>query len=308
MLNNDLQEAKNAKKDEFYTQISDIEIEMEHYKHHFAGKTVYCNCDSPTESMFYKYFVDNLEALNCKKVITRGVSILGSEKIYSVATTDKKQRFPMVGCGDFREKEALSLLATSDIVVTNPPFSLFREYLAQLIEYDKKFIILGNVNAISYKEVFNLIKENKIWLGASIKSGDREFGVPNDYPLEAATCREDSNGNRFIRVKGVRWFTNLDYADRYSHEISLTKIYKPTDYPKYDNFDAINVNKVKDIPMDYYGLIGVPITFLDKYNPNQFEIVGNEYAFDIKGGRTYVGGKRMYSRIFIRRKENGWNT
>ena len=258
--------------------------------------------------MFYKYFVDNLDALNCKKVIARGMSILGSENIYSVATKDKKQQFPMIGCGDFRDREALSLLNDSDIVVTNPPFSLFRKYLSQLIEYDKKFIILGNVNAISYKEVFNLIKENKIWLGASIKSGDREFGVPNDYPLEAATCREDSNGNRFIRVKGVRWFTNLDYADRYSHEVNLTKIYKPTDYPKYDNFDAINVNKVKDIPMDYYGLIGVPITFLDKYNPNQFEIVGNEYDFDIKGGRACVYGKRMYSRIFIRRKENGGNT
>lgn len=177
------------------------------------------------------------------------------------------------GDGDFRSRESIELLKQADIVVTNPPFSLFREYVAQLIEYDKKFLIIGNVNAITYKEIFKLIKEDKVWLGASIHSGDREFGVPDDYPLTAAGYRIDENGKKFIRVKGVRWFTNMDYDERHE-DLILYKKYNPEEYLKYENLDAINVDTTKDIPVDFDGLIGVPITFLDKFNPNQFEIVG----------------------------------
>jgi hypothetical protein len=193
----------------------------------------------------------------------------------------------------------------SDIVVTNPPFSLFREYVAQLIEYDKKFLIIGNVNAVSYKEIFKLIKENKLWLGASIHSGDREFGVPDDYPLNAAGFRVDEKDKKFIRVKGVRWFTNLDYSQRHE-DLILYKKYTPKTYPTYDNYDAINVNVTKEIPCDYAGAMGVPITFLDKYNPEQFEILGIDgYIEDNPnyGHRFKINGKEIYARILIRNRQ-----
>jgi hypothetical protein len=177
------------------------------------------------------------------------------------------------GDGDFRSKETIELLKEADVVVTNPPFSLFRDYISQLIEYEKDFIVIGNVNAISYKDIFKLIKANKLWLGASIHSGDREFGVPDDYPLNAAGFRVDVDGKKYIRVKGVRWFTNIDYVERHE-DLILYKNYSPEFYQKYENFDAINVNKTNEIPCDYSGFMGVPITFLDKYNPDQFEIVG----------------------------------
>jgi len=177
------------------------------------------------------------------------------------------------GDGDFRSDESIELLKEADIVVTNPPFSMFREYLAQLIFYRKNFIIIGNVNCITYKEVFPLIKDNKMWMGASIHSGDREFRVPDSYPLNASGTRIDEKGNKYIRVKGVRWFTNLDYNERHE-DLDLYKEYNSEEYPKYDNYDAINVNKTAEIPCDYDGVMGVPITFLDKYNPDQFEIIG----------------------------------
>ena len=177
------------------------------------------------------------------------------------------------GDGDFRNQESIELLKQADIVVTNPPFSLFREYLSQLIEHDKKFVIIGNLNSVTYKDVFKLFKENKLWFGHSIHSGDREFQVPKDYPLNAAGSRIDEDGNKFIRVKGVRWFTNLDYNERHV-DLDLYKKYNEIEYPKYENYNAINVNVTKDIPMDYKGDIGVPITFLDKFNPEQFEIIG----------------------------------
>ena len=189
------------------------------------------------------------------------------------------------GNGDFRSAECIELLKQADIVVTNPPFSLFREYVAQLVEHGKKFLIIGNMNAITYKELFPLIKANKIWLGPSIKSGDREFGVPNHYPLTAATNRIDENGNKFVRVKGVRWFTNLDYPQRHE-ELILYKRYSPEKYPAYDNYDAINVDKTADIPMDWDGAMGVPITFLDKHNPEQFEIMGITASADRYGLKT----------------------
>ena len=206
------------------------------------------------------------------------------------------------GNGDFRSDECVELLKQADIVVTNPPFSLFREYVAQLVEYDKKFLIIGNQNAITYKEVFHLIKENKLWLGCSIHSGDREFRVPDNYPLNAAGYRIDENGIKYIRVKGVRWFTNLDTSKRHE-ELVLYKNYTPEEYPKYDNYDAIEVSKTVEIPSDYDGVMGVPITFLDKYNPEQFEILGlDDHRVNWRGRGPDLNGKALYRRIIIRRK------
>ena len=210
------------------------------------------------------------------------------------------------GDGDFRSNECIELLKQADIVVTNPPFSLFRKYLAQLIKFDKKFLIIGNLNAVSYKETFPLFKDNQVWFGASIKSGDREFGVPDDYPLTAANTRIDENGRKFVRVKGVRWFTNLDYEQRHD-DLILVKKYSPNEYPRYDNYDAINVNKTKEIPMDFDGLMGVPISFLDKHNPNQFEIIGMDRPLITeltgKQSRFLINGKEIYARIVIRNRE-----
>jgi hypothetical protein len=197
------------------------------------------------------------------------------------------------GDGDFHSPECIELLKQADIVCTNPPFSLFREYVAQLIEYDKKFLIIGNMNAITYKDCFKLIKENKMWMGWSIHSGDREFGVPDYYPLTAAGHRIDANGKKFIRVKGVRWFTNLDYQER--HEgLELWKKYNPEEFPKYDNYDAINVDKTIEIPCDYDGVMGVPITFLDKYDPEQFEIIAIGNSRDnFTPNKDYINPKKI---------------
>lgn len=317
MANENLQAARKAKKDEFYTQLADIESELKHYKEHFQGKTVLCNCDDPRVSNFFHYFSYNFERLGLKKLITTCYknqnrdlfSQNDSEQaIYLEYYGDKDgDRVPnpeeigvkrLKGDGDFRSAECIELLKQADIVVTNPPFSLFREYVAQLMEYKKKFLIIGNVNAITYKETFKLIKENQLWMGASIHSGDREFGIPDDYPLNAASCRIDENGKKYIRVKGVRWFTNLDYPERHENLI-LYKNYNPNDYPKYDNYDAINVDKTADIPMDYDGAMGVPITFLDKYNPEQFEIIRFRKGNDDKD--LSINGKYPYFRILIRK-------
>ena len=231
--------------------------------------------------------------------------------------------FPLKGDGDFRSKECVELLKQADIVVTNPPFSLFREYVSQLIDQKKKFLIIGNLNATTYKEIFRLIKSNAIWLGPSIKSGDREFGVPEHYPLEAASCRIDNNGRKFISVKGVRWFTNLEFKQRYE-DLILYKRYSENEYAKFDNYDAINVDKTTDIPMEYDEVMGVPISFLDKFNPRQFEILGvtdrksplqiKEYTKEdspsysnwnrrgvVKINNTL---KPTYARILIRKKQN----
>ena len=341
--NKDLQTANKAKKDEFYTQLEDIEREMKNYKKHFKDKVVFCNCDDPYESNFFKYFAMNFNQLGLKKLIAtcyagspiadtqlslfddnsqvkdtktgvphkivisevtdlNGDGAINLVDVEYLLKNDKNVLTRLNGNGDFRSKECIELIKQADIVVTNPPFSLFREYIAQLVEYKKFFLIIGNVNAITYKEVFPLIKENKMWLGPSITSGDRKFNVPDYYPLNAAGCGIDENGNHFIKVKGVRWFTNLDHNKRHD-EMELYKHYTPEEYPTYDNFDAINVDKTADIPMDYGGVMGVPITFLDKYCPEQFEIIGNEYDLNIDKGRGYVNGKRMYSRIFIRKIE-----
>jgi hypothetical protein len=283
-----LQKAKSSKKDEFYTQLSDIEKEMRNYKHHFRGKVIYCNCDDPRISNFFQYFALNFEKLGLKKLITTCYknqdfdlfSQNSSEKaIYLEYNGDKNGNFiPDIeeigvnylnGDGDFRSEESIELLKQADIIVTNPPFSLFRDYISQLFEYDKKFIIVGHQNAITYKEVFKLIKENKMWLGYGFTGGAAHF--INKHYVDYASAGDHKEG--MIRVSGVVWFTNLDINKRHDDQI-LFKKYTPEEYPTYDNFDAINVDKTKEIPVDYDGNIGVPITYLDKYNPDQFEIIG----------------------------------
>ena len=290
--NTNLTLAKANKKDEFYTQLSDIERELKHYKKHFKDKVVLCNCDDPRVSNFFHFFSYNFEKLGLKKLIATCYKNQDSDlfsqnnserAIYLEYTGDKNgNNVPdaeeigikhLQGDGDFRSKECIELLKQVDIVVTNPPFSLFREYVAQLVEYDKKFVIIGNLNALTYRDIFKLVKENKLWFGHSIHSGDREFRVPQDYPLNAAGSRVDEEGNKYIRVKGVRWYTNLDFNERHE-DLILYKTYNEEEYPKYENFDAINVDVTKDIPVDYAGAMGVPITFIDKYNPDQFEIIG----------------------------------
>lgn len=312
MAREDLKGAKSAKQDEFYTQLDDISKELKYYKQHFQGKVVLCNCDDPYESNFFKYFALNFNQLGLKKLIAtcyNGSPIAGDElpllfeieeaepkKIaYKVEITevqdynndgavnladvqyliqnDKNVLSLLKGNGDFRSQECIELLKEADIVVTNPPFSLFREYVAQLVKYDKKFLIIGNQNAISYKECFSLIKANKMWLGVSIHSGDREFMIPPTYEVRSKSLRVDEKGNRYIRVVGIRWFTNLDYPQRHEN-IDLYKHYTPEVYPHFENFDAINVNSTAEIPCDFEGLMGVPITFIDKYSPDQFEIIG----------------------------------
>ncbi len=311
--NSNLHQAKNAKKDEFYTQLSDIENELKHYKEHFKDKVVYCNCDDPRVSNFFHYFSYAFEYLGLKKLIATCYknqerdlfSTNSSEQaIMLVYEGDKNgNRIPdpeeigiveLEGDGDFRSAECIEILKGADIVVTNPPFSLFREYVAQLIEYDKKFLIIGSQNAITYKEIFPLIAQNKMWLG--YKNGDMSFKVPDHYEARATryweTIEQDNEGNKFTQkwrsMGNISWFTNLDHSKRHE-ELILYKTYNEDDYPKYDNYDAINVDKVADIPCDYYGVMGVPITFLDKYNPQQFEIVafredkdGNKYLYSHK--------------------------
>lgn len=312
--NENMRKAKQKKNDEFYTQLTDIEKELKHYKEHFEDKIIYLNCDNPEFSNFWKYFSENFENFKLKKLISthyekekQTYKMEMFEDNNEICTTIKK----LSGNGDFRSPECIEILKEADIVVTNPPFSLFREYVAQLIEFDKKFLIIGNVNSITYKEIFPLFKDNKIWLGCSIHSGDRIFNVPDDYPLEASNCGIDENGKKWIRVKGVRWFTNLKITKRHDN-IILYKKYNSTDYPKFDNYDAINIDRVKDIPMDYEGVMGVPITFMDKYNPEQFEIIGNlamgsatkntatknPYDFAV----PYLNGKIKFVRILIKKK------
>lgn len=280
--NKDLNKAGVAKKDEFYTQLTDIEKEMKYYIEHFRGKTIFCNCDDPEESNFWLYFVLNFEKLGLKKLVaTHYETEKPSYKLELVSDINEDGkinkgdiiRTPLKQNGDFRSPECIEIMKEADIIITNPPFSLFREYLAQLIKYDKKFIIIGNLNAVHYKEVFPLFVSNKLWFGASIKNGDREFRVPDSYPLEAAGTRIDEQGKKYIRVKGVRWYTNLDYKERHE-QMTLYKTYNVEEYPTYINYDAIEVGKASEIPIDYYGKMGVPDTFLQQYNPEQFEIIG----------------------------------
>ena len=322
--NENLHSAKKGKNDEFYTQLSDIEKELKHYKDHFKGKIVYCNCDDPRVSNFFHYFSYNFDKLGLKKLIgtcykNQNMELFSqhiSEKaIYLEYTGDKNENnVPdpseievkhLKGDGDFRSKECIELLKQADIVVTNPPFSLFREYVAQLIEYDKKFVIIGSMNAITYKDVFKLIKENKLWLGNGFANGNAFFKIPLENKRDFADGVFDKKTG-LVKFRNVAWFTNLDIAKRHE-DLILYKKYTAEEYPKYDNYDAINVDKTKDIPMDYAGCMGVPITFLDKYNPEQFEIIGiDRYVEDNPnyGHRFKINGKETYARVIIRKKLN----
>lgn len=265
--NRNLNKAKNAKNDEFYTQLSDIEKELIHYTNHLKGKKIYCNCDDYDMSNFVKYFKTNFKALELVSLTATCYVPQGQGKCLRM-DENGSETYLLDGDGDFRSDECIELLKECDIVITNPPFSLFREYVAQLMEYDKKFLIIGNMNAITYNEIFPLIKKNKILFGMCQFSGSRFFSVPDTYESKYTTVVD---GVRLIPVKSI-WFTNLNHDKRHE-ELILYKKYSPEEYPKYDNYDAINVNKVAEIPVDYDGVIGVPITFLDKYNPEQFEIL-----------------------------------
>lgn len=337
MANKNLNAAKEAKKDEFYTQLSDIENELRHYREHFRGKTVFCNCDDPYESNFFKYFASNFNALGLKKLIAtcyNGSPIQGNELLlhfddvddepkkiaYKVEITevtdvngdgridladvqyllqnDKNVLSLLKENGDFRSNECIELLKEADIVVTNPPFSLFREYVAQLIKYDKKFIIVGPYNAITYKEIFPLIKSNVMWLGYGFKAGNAYFSIPQSASHDYATgVYNEYTG--LVKFRNCTWFTNLDHNKRHE-ELILYKTYNEKEYPTYDNYNAINVNATNDIPCDYDGAMGVPITFLDKYNPEQFEIIKFRKGEDEKD--LCVNGKCPYFRILIRKK------
>ncbi len=327
-LNANLHRAKNAKKDEFYTQLVDVEAELKHYKDHFKDKIVYCNCDDPTVSQFFHYFSYKFESLGLKKLITTCYknqerdlfSQNNSDKgIYLEYTGDKNNnRKPDIeevevnylkGDGDFRSPECIELLKQADIVVTNPPFSLFREYVVQLVKYNKKFVILGDQNAVTYKEIFKLIKENKLWLGVN-NGGTKWFGVKEHYDIKTESRKKIENGKKYFSMGRVNWFTNLDISKRHE-DLILYKKYTPEEYPKYDNYNAINVNKVKEIPIDYGGggVMGVPITFLDKYNPDQFDILGKTNSKESAGiyltgnnPTAMINGKNLYHRILIKNK------
>jgi hypothetical protein len=333
--NKNLQEAKTNKKDEFYTQLSDIERELKYYKKHFKDKVVYCNCDDPRVSNFFHFFSYNFEKLGIKKLIAtcyknQDMDLFSQnnseQAIYLEYTGDKNgNNVPdpneigikkLKGDGDFRSKECIELLKQADIVVTNPPFSLFREYVAQLIEYDKNFLIIGSQNSISYKELFKLIQDDKIWFGYNTV---KKFTMPDSYEHNSVKVED---GIKYAVFGNICWYTNLDIAKRHE-DLILYKTYKgnETDYPNYVNYNAIEVSKVKDIPIDYEGEMGVPITFLDKYNPNQFEIIGSSMTLgtrmsEIANKGTYMAGgprfyldsgdgtyQRLYDRIVIKNKK-----
>lgn len=366
--NASLNAANKAKNDEFYTLLTDIEKEMRYYRKHFKGKTVLCNCDDPFESNFFKYFVLNFNRLGLKKLIATCYAtspiagqqlslfdVVGGEeeqrnkpykavvtKVYDVTgdggvdmfdvaelfKTHENELVELEGDGDFRSEECLALLDEADIVVTNPPFSLFREYVATLMEHEKKFIIIGNSNAITYKEVFPLIMQDRLWLGVTRSgTGSMWFRITDDFPVKSGQKVE--NGVRYQTIGNSAWFTNLDVKKRHE-EIILVKRYSPEEYPHYDNYDAVEVSKVVNIPCDYAGIMGVPITFLGKYNPDQFEIVGMCENLDLYGLKTrvytseechrryfelfgkpgtydlnaagVVNGKKVYQRILIRNR------
>lgn len=290
-LNRNLQDAKKAKEDEFYTQLGDIEEELRHYRQHFRDKVVYCNCDDPRVSNFFHYFSYNFERLGLRKLIAtcyrnQEMDLFSQndseEAIYleydgdkdgdNVPGPDEIGIRPLKGDGDFRSEEAVELLRQADIVVTNPPFSLFREYVAQLMDHDKKFVIVGNQNTITYKEIFRLIQDNKLWLGYN--NGEMKFRVPDYYEARSTRFWVDDEGQKWRSLGNACWFTNLDIKKRHE-DLILYREFDPSEYPRYVNYDAIEVGRYKDIPADYYGVMGVPVGMLDQFNPDQFELLGN---------------------------------
>lgn len=347
MANKNLNKAKEAKKDEFYTQLEDINNELRHYREHFHGKTVLCNCDDPRVSNFFIYFANNFHKLGLKKLIatcykSQDVNLFSqnaSEKavymIYEGQFGDNGlpdpqsiEVLPLNGDGSFDSLECIEFLKEADIVVTNPPFSLFRDYVSMLIKYDKKFLIIGPTNALKYKEIFPLIMSNELWLG--FHNGDMSFTVPDSYEPRETRYWVDATGQKWRSMGNCCWYTNLDHKRRHE-DLILYKTYSPEEYPKYENYDAINVNRTEDIPADYEGVMGVPITFMDKYNPSQFEILGvgiaglglsagvqpykpehKKYRKEIQkrgavdGDLYMMNGEEVvvpYSRILIRRKK-----
>lgn len=358
--NSNLHMSRNDKADEFYTQLSLIESELKHHKHHFKDKTVLCNCDDPYESNFFKYFAMNFNALGLKKLITtcyatspvtgnefdyyvdkRGqLSFLSASdnspvqeeserKPYKVEITEvtdenedgridlsdveylmrnKRNAMELLGGdGDFRSPECVELLKEADIVVTNPPFSLFRNYMALLMQYNKQFAIIGNQNAITYREVLPLIRDSKVWLGYN--NGHFWFKVPDSYEEKKTDFKIDENGKKWRRMGNICWFANMDIEKRHE-DMTLFRAYSPEVYPKYDNYDAIEVNRTADIPCDYYGVMGVPITFMQYFNPDQFEILGDSRYHDgqdFSDDINVINGKTLYRRILIRRKQENSN-
>lgn len=342
--NSNLHMSRSDKADEFYTQLSLIESELKHYKGHFKGKVVLCNCDDPYESNFFKYFAINFNSLGLKKLIATcyatspiiytqidlfGDEIVvgkeeGKKKPYKIEITEvtdenqdgrvdladveyllrnRKNALTLLqGDGDFRSAECVELLKQADIVVTNPPFSLFREYIAQLEEHQKKYTIIGNMNAVTYKEIFPMIAENRLWLGYNC--GHFWFAVPDTYEVKATDFKIDENGQKWRRMGNICFFTNLDIEKRHE-DMTLFRKYSPDVYPKYDNYDAINVDKTVDIPCDYYGVMGVPITFLDKYNPDQFEIVAFRKGNDGKDLVYSFPNRSQFVNVERREAANG---
>ena len=304
-----LRKAKVAKNDEFYTQLTDIEKELKHYKEHFKDKVVFLNCDDHEWSNFYKFFSLKFEDYGLKKLIS--TSYKGDQKSYAVSIENRngeivKTKTLLKGNGDFRSEESKAFMEESDIVVTNPPFSLFREFVAQLVEFNKEFLIIGNKNAITYKEIFTLMKDNKAWLGVT---SPKEFNIPVKE-VDDKLVNHLVKPSTFLvpsvqKFGNIGWFTNLKH-NRMPARLILVKDFNEKDYPKYDNYDAINVDKVLDIPDNYYGFIGVPITFMDKYNPEQFEIIGHMATTKLTSynfGYPYINGKKKYARIIIKRKK-----
>ncbi|MCY4128049.1 MAG: adenine-specific methyltransferase EcoRI family protein [Gammaproteobacteria bacterium] len=319
-MNKDLHQAKKGKNDEFYTQLADIENELEHYEQHFKGKVVYCNCDDPRQSNFFHYFSHNFERLGLKKLVSScyknqspdlfsrhdseqavWLEYTGDKNLNRLPDREEIEVKKLKSDGDFRSDECIELLKQADIVATNPPFSLFREYVVQLMEYEKKFLIIGNMNAITYKEIFPLIKDNKMWLGHGFNAGNAYFALPDGADKEYASGVYDKTTG-LVKFRNVSWFTNLDHKKRHE-ELILYKRYSPEEYPTYDNYDAINVDKTAEIPMDWDGAMGVPISFLDKYNPEQFEIIKFRKGNDERD--LSVNGKCPYFRIVIKNKGVG---
>lgn len=316
-----LQKAKKSKSDEFYTQLCDIERELQYYPNHFAGKVVYCNCDDPRTSNFFWYFAVHFHELGLKKLIASCYREQVNDLFFSSENEkgfwceycgEQGGHFNSAnisinyfkGSGDFRSAESVELLKRADVVVTNPPFSLFREFVAQIVRHNKQFLIIGNVNAITYKEIFELIQNGKVWLGVNLGRGISGFIVPDNYDQYGTEVSVNELGQKIVATNGCLWLTNLEFDQRHE-DIELTKAYhgNETVYPKYDNCDGINVNKTQDIPYDFSGLMGVPITFLHKYNPEQFEIVRFRKGDDGKDLR--INGKCPYFRILVRNKRIG---
>lgn len=311
--NSNLHMSRAGKTDEFYTQLSLVENEMKHYTRYFKGKTVFCNCDDPEYSNFWLFFQLNFYRLGLKKLVSTHYEEDKPSYKMEIVSTDTPQgqvgipdyvKTTLEGNGDFRSPECIEILKEADIVITNPPFSLFRDYIAQLMEYQKDFIIIGNQNAITFKEIFPLIMNNKIWLGYN--SGHYWFRVPDDYEEKKTDFKIDEEGTKWRRMGNICFYTNLD-IDKRHEPMTLYKSYSPEQYPKYDTYDAIEVSKTADIPYDYYGVMGVPITFMDKYSPEQFEIIGKIDAGEITEynlARPIVNGVSKYKRIAIRRKQD----